>query len=173
LVDNRLATVEAATPNTANTACFGSGLNGFRRDVWYTYTAPCSGRMTISNCSAPGWDAMLAVYSNGTSTCTCQPNNTQDLACNDDYCSTSSTTSAVQANVEMGDCYLIRQGGWSQNGSDADAGYGFTELDIGVLCNPPPTVFEPLAVATGQLACRKNRHISFQTNNGATRWPLR
>jgi len=57
------------------------------------------------------------------------------LSCNDDFCGGFSSPSGVTAlDVIEGGCYLIRVGGWSNDGIEADARRGTGRLDVGVLC---------------------------------------
>src|SRR5262249_13966386 len=51
-------------------------------DLWYRFTAPCNGRVTVSTLAAPPQplDTTLEVFAGTTATC----GNLQLLACNDD-----------------------------------------------------------------------------------------
>ncbi len=73
-------------------------------DVWYCYTASCSGNLTANLCNS-GFDTVLAVYDN----CTC-PTGTSAIACNNDSCGVQSE---LTVPVVAGEQYLIRVGGAS------------------------------------------------------------
>jgi hypothetical protein len=72
-------------------------------DVWYRYSASCSGTATVSLCGS-GYDTKLAVYGG-----TCPSASGSVIACNDDSCG---TRSVVTFNTAMGTQYLIRVGGY-------------------------------------------------------------
>ncbi len=168
--DNRLATTDG--PNTQGTGCFGSGTNSFQADVWYSYTAPCTGSLTIRACNDANYDMMMAIYGthNPATSCAglCPVNNTMPLRfCDDDFCPGSSTTSGVWAQVTKDACYMIRVGGWSNAGNPSDAGRGVSAMDIGLLCDPVPDV-NPAVTPPPPHHGPKNRYVSFAPNNGAT-----
>ena len=98
----------------------GAGL-AFGADVYFCYTASCSGVATATFCNSD-FDTRVAVYSG----CAC-PESTI-LACNDDSCDLQSS---VSWEVNAGQTYLIRLGG--SGGVD---GLGVMELS----CQPAPTI---------------------------------
>jgi len=75
-------------------------------DIWYRYTATCTGTATVSLCGS-GYDTKLAIYN---SSC---PGGVPSSAigCNDDACG-GSTRSEVTFDVTSGSEYLIRIGGY-------------------------------------------------------------
>jgi len=78
------------------------------QDIWYNYTAGCTGTATISTC-ASAYDSTLAVY--GSTAC---PVASPPLVCNDDFgpaCATS--RASVTLAVVGGQAYKIRVGGFS------------------------------------------------------------
>ncbi len=171
--DNRLATTDG--PGTTGAGvCFQSGANSFQADVWYRYTAPCSGTLTIHSCAGNNntYDMMLQVFGNHTATCSTCPvtGNTQNLACTDDgSCSTAGGGGGVRVpNVIAGSCYTIRVGGYSALGAETDAGQNISGLDVGMICNPIVSAQTPLAPSGAQAVHnrQKNRYISFEPNNG-------
>jgi hypothetical protein len=83
-------------------ACDFFGYTQVDSDIWYLYTASCTGDATVSLCGST-YDTKLAVY-NG-----CPSGGGTILACNDDYCGLQSRVSfaAVAATP-----YLIRIGGY-------------------------------------------------------------
>jgi hypothetical protein len=89
-------------PNDGNINC-GTPM----QDIWYSYTSPCTGTLSISLCEGTNFDTILAVYDG----CACPPDQMGTrLACNDDACLTAGP-SGVTLPVTQGNCYLIRVGG--------------------------------------------------------------
>ena len=100
---NRPFDTTEATPDGPS-ACMDSP------NIWYCYSAPCTGQALISLCGS-GFDTKLAVYDG----CGCDPIGTM-LACNDDNgpgC--SGTQSSVEIDVAAGGAYLIEVGGWGSH----------------------------------------------------------
>ncbi|MFQ5424871.1 MAG: M12 family metallo-peptidase, partial [Phycisphaerae bacterium] len=82
----------------------GFGL-AFVNDVWFLYTASCTGNATASLCGS-GYDTRMAVYN--------APCVGALVACNDDFCTLQSeVTFAVTGGVD----YLIRVGGFGGAGT--------------------------------------------------------
>jgi hypothetical protein len=73
-------------------------------DVWYCYTASCTGNLTASLCGST-FDTVLAVYGN----CAC-PSFASALACNNNSCGAQSQ---LTVPVIAGEQYLLRVGGAS------------------------------------------------------------
>jgi len=92
------------------------------RNVWYRYTASCTGEATVSLCGS-SFDTKLAVYNGGA----CWPSASRLIAYNDDYCGQQSQ---VTFSATAGNQYLIEVGGWSQS----DYGQGV----ISISCEGPP-----------------------------------
>ena len=87
--------------------CGGSYLGDMHADVWFSYTACESGSMLVSTCNLIDFDSDIVIYEGD-----CE-NKTQ-VACNGDGdggC--SGYSSEVEFNVNQGNQYLIRVGGWS------------------------------------------------------------
>jgi hypothetical protein len=105
------STVNATTdgPNEANLG-FGAGNTQINQDVWFIYTATCTGTVTVSLCGS-NFNTKLAVY-NG-ATCPTGPNTA--IAGNDDssVCGAASTQSRTTFESTAGSQYLIRIGGFS------------------------------------------------------------
>ncbi|HUN82221.1 MAG TPA: dockerin type I domain-containing protein, partial [Phycisphaerae bacterium] len=80
------------------------------QDIWFKYTASCSGTTTVSLCSA-NYDTAMAVYQGWG----CSPLGVR-LTCNNDFCGTASQVSF--SSLSNGQ-YLIRVGG---NGSASGTG---------------------------------------------------
>jgi len=75
-------------------------------NIWYCYTATCTGFVTVSLCGS-SYDTMLAVYDG----CTCDPLGTE-LGCNDNYsCPTGGGQSEITFAATAGNEYLIEVGG--------------------------------------------------------------
>ncbi|MCH2140919.1 MAG: hypothetical protein MK100_07785, partial [Phycisphaerales bacterium] len=85
-------------------------------DLWYTYTASCSGTVTMSTCDTSTFDTVIAVYDN----CT----DLNQLACNDDDASCSGFTSILNYDMNAGDSVIVRVGSWS----DGATGEGLMEV---------------------------------------------
>ncbi|MBX3397092.1 MAG: hypothetical protein KF841_17195 [Phycisphaerae bacterium] len=85
-------------------------------DIWFTYTASCTGELTVSTCGTAQYDSDLVVY-NG---CNCGSLITDFLDCNDDASGCSNFTSVVTVPVITGNCYFIRVGGF--NAGDSGTG---------------------------------------------------
>ena len=95
------ATTDGPTEPSCSFCCGDLQVN---QDVWYVYTATCTGNATISLCGSD-YDTKVAIYS-GT-TCPTSPGTA--IACNDDFCSVQSETSWA---VTSGHTYLVRVGGY-------------------------------------------------------------
>jgi GEVED domain/Dockerin type I domain len=75
-------------------------------NIWYCYTATCTGNATASLCGS-GFDTKIAVYDG------CgDPATLTQLACNDDYCSLQSQATFP---VVSGQSYLIEVGAYGTN----------------------------------------------------------
>jgi len=83
-------------------ACNLGGYTHVENDIWFMYTATCSGDVTVSLCGS-SFDTKLAIY-NGV--CPSAPG--EVLICNDDFCGAQSE---VTFEVSEGRNYLIRIGG--------------------------------------------------------------
>jgi hypothetical protein len=84
----------------------GPGICMTSPNIWYCYTASCTGTATVSLCGS-SYDTKLAVYSGPQ----CNPTTARRIGCNDDYCGTQSQLSF---DVTAGDQYLIEVGGYQQ-----------------------------------------------------------
>jgi PKD repeat protein len=91
--DSRGATTSQAWP------CSSAGA-----DLWFRYTARCSGSLLFETCTNPGFDTALAVY--GGAACGAL----QPLGCNDDACGLQSQVSLP--SVAAGDSFWIAVGGF-------------------------------------------------------------
>jgi hypothetical protein len=98
------ATTDGPTEPNCSFCCGDLQVN---QDIWYTFTAPCTGSATLDTCSAT-WDTKLAVYAG--SGCPTQPGTA--LACNDDSCG---LRSSITWNTTANAVYKIRVGGYLTN----------------------------------------------------------
>ncbi len=131
------STLGANTDGVTHPSCQFGGTTG--RDIWYTFTAPCTGPVTISTCEQLGasatYDTDLVLYS--AAGAPCPPTEEFRIACNDDDpnnpCGTSSGgfRSTIVANVTQGQQYLIRVGGFNLNNS----GTGVLLVQCGTTCS--------------------------------------
>ncbi len=117
------STVGATTDGPANAICAVSGDGGQTfEDIWFEYTATCSGELTVSTCNLINYDSDLVIYDG----CDCGALNF--LACNDDGVGCAGFSSNLVVDVVAGNCYLIRVGGWNTG----NEGSG----DISITCAP-------------------------------------
>jgi len=111
--------------DTTNATFDGPGLCVRGPNIWYVYTASCTGEATISLCGS-SFDTVLAVYSGST----CPPQQGRLLGCNDDACGQQSE---LKVNVESGSRYLIEVGGFNNQ----DKGPGILKISCdGMQPNP-------------------------------------
>ncbi|MHC4541825.1 MAG: hypothetical protein ACYS74_18920, partial [Planctomycetota bacterium] len=75
-------------------------------NIWYCYTASCTGNVTVA-LSGTSYDTMLAAYDG----CECYPASDKLIECNDDF--GGSTDSQITFAVIAGNQYLIEVGGYA------------------------------------------------------------
>jgi hypothetical protein len=93
--------------DTTNATFDGPGVYLTSPNIWYCYTASCTGTATVSLCGS-SYDTKLAVYDG----CQCYPTSARLIGANDDYCGRSSQ---INLDVTAGSQYLIEVGGYRQN----------------------------------------------------------
>ena len=98
--------------DTSNATADGPGLCMTSANIWFCYTATCTGTATVS-LSGTNYDTMLAAYNS----CECYPTSANLLQCNDDF--GSGTDSQVSFAATAGNQYLIEVGGY-----DSEKGHG-------------------------------------------------
>lgn len=115
------STVGATTDGPAHPGsdCDQFGTSQVANDVWFEYTATCSGVLTVTTCDQLGgnatFDTRIAIYD----TCTCTPTDADVLVCNDDDpnnpcgAGAGGFKSTAVTTVNENDCYLIRIGSFS------------------------------------------------------------
>jgi len=111
--------------NTTQATFDGPGHCMVSPNIWYCYTATCTGCATVS-LAGSSFDTMLAIYDGNT----CYPEASDMLKCNDDY---SDRTSQATFPVWAGSKYLIEVGGWSP----ADIGPGLMTINCDAQSGPP------------------------------------
>ncbi len=113
---HQYSTVGATTDGPAHPGTCTTSDDGGQtyQDIWYEYTAECSGTLTISTCDTVNYDSDLVIYDN--TDC----GNLSFLACNDDATGCAGFSSILTAPVVAGSSYLIRVGGW--NNGDQGSG---------------------------------------------------
>jgi len=98
--------------DTTDATFDGPGLCMTSPNIWYCYTATCTGNVTVS-LAGSSFDTMLAVYDG----CECYPASGDLIECNDD--AGAGYQSAVTFAAIAGNQYLIEVGGY---GSEAGEG---------------------------------------------------
>lgn len=96
-------TTGATTDGVGDPLCSFFGDDQIGCDIWFCYTASCSGIVTASLCGS-NFDTKMAVYQGAV----CPPN--APIACNDDFCDLQSF---VSFQAVAGSQYLIRVGGFN------------------------------------------------------------
>jgi hypothetical protein len=138
--DNTAATIEVGIGQTSftggycNYGCaeYGTGQVAVKRDVWFAWTAPASGRLRVTTCPNQN-DTKIALYPGAAC-----PTGTSCLTCNDDYHFSGGVTaglldSIVFYNVTAGEQLLI-QIGVSSFVPDANPGFAGTfNIDLNPL----------------------------------------
>lgn len=112
--------VASSTDGPAEPACISGGYDGFESDVWFRYTATCTGQVTASICGST-FDSMIAVYAGA-----CPIGGGAVVTCNDDACGTSSQ---VVFMATAGGVYYIRIAGFF-----GEQGYGTLNLSCFSTC---------------------------------------
>ncbi len=134
--------------DTTNATFDGPGLCMVSNNIWYRYTATCTGEVTVSLCGS-SFDTMLAVY-NGIS---CYPSSNDLIDCDDDTCDRQSESTF---NVIAGSQYLIEVGGY-----ESEAGPGVLSISCSV--SPPPPV--PNDNCQNAQSVGNVTNLSFNTTN--------
>jgi hypothetical protein len=104
--------VEKQPFDTTDATFDGPGICMTSPNIWYCYTATCSGNVTVS-LAGSSFDTMLAVYDG----CECYPTSNDLIECNDD--AGAGYQSAITFAAVEGNQYLIEVGGY---GTEKGAG---------------------------------------------------
>jgi len=145
-IDNRCA----SSDGTALVFC-DTGWVAFKNDLWFAYDAACTGIATFSMCGDANYDAIMAVYTDGTNTCSCPVDATTQVGPGaDDTCGVDGGPPMLQRWVTQGQCYTVRVGGWNNW-----VGTGTLEIT----CEPAycPLADQPIPEAT---PVQKSRYLS-------------
>ncbi len=87
------------------------GFNQIHNDLWYVYSAACSGEVTWNNCALSDFSTRMAVYEN-----TCESGNLELIACSEpDTCGEFAASLTFTAN--QGENYVFRLGSTAENES--------------------------------------------------------
>jgi hypothetical protein len=116
-------TIGATTDGSPEAGCAFGGQT--HADIWYEYTALCTGNLEVSMCDTANYDTDLVVYEG------CDCGTMTMLGCQDDAPGCAGFTSEVTVPVFAGNCYKIRVGGFN---ADTDQGSGTISID----CQLPP-----------------------------------
>lgn len=103
-----LATATTSPEGQDAQNCIGGGTTGFANDVWYCWTAPCTGLVDIKTCGLTAVDTKIAFYVG--CSCPTPPPSQPPLCCNDDGGPGCSPQSFINCEVQCGNKYLIRIG---------------------------------------------------------------
>ncbi|MGB2987403.1 MAG: hypothetical protein WBE26_16175, partial [Phycisphaerae bacterium] len=153
---------ECADTDGPNPVQCPSRWKTFGKDIWYAYTATCTGLMTVSQCEGANYNGIMAIYTNDTGTCQCPTDaTTQYGLCADDACGINGGPATITVEVEKGKCYTIRMAGWAEDDrpDKADQTAGTFTITCGYECTMavPPT---PDAVVTDVGNGTRNRYLS-------------
>jgi hypothetical protein len=102
-----IGNVTGLTFDTSDATFDGRGHCLTSPNIWYIYTATCTGEATVSLCGS-GYDTKLAIYNGGN----CNPPLNRLIECNDDGCGWQSE---ISLDVTAGQQYLIEVGGFGDN----------------------------------------------------------
>jgi len=119
--------VEDQPFDTTDATFDGPGLCMTSPNIWYCYTATCSGNVTVS-LAGSGFDTMLAVYDG----CECYPTSNDLIECNDD--AGAGYQSEVTFAAIAGNQYLIEVGGYG-----SEAGEGLISISCSGIVLPGKT----------------------------------
>lgn len=123
-IDNSAATTSVNIPGAA---CIFGGFVNFRKDLWYSYTATCTGMVTVHTCATTGavTDTVLSVF---TGPCTAL----DEVGCDDDSCSgnVNGDRSVVTFLATAGVEYKIRVGTFGTNAGGP--------MVLTISCGPAP-----------------------------------
>lgn len=116
----------ATTDGTSSSDCAVGDSNDVTNDLWYNYTASCTGTLTVSTCNGANFNTRIAIYS-AADPC----NSTTPRACADDATGCGDNTTQVSLPVMAGEMLRIRVGG--HNGA---VGTGALTVSCDTICPP-------------------------------------
>ena len=97
-------------------------------DVWYYYTAPCTGLVSMSMCNTVDFDARISVYQAADG---CPTTGDSPVACNEDSCGEAPVIPGIP--TLNGTQYIIRIGS-----NDGSTGSGQLLIECNPFGDPPP-----------------------------------
>jgi len=103
------STHTGCTSGATNDGDASCGSSNSSPDVWYTFTAPETGKVSVDTIGST-LDTVLSIHAAGT------PNTS--LVCNDDIIPSIERDSRVTMNVTQGQSYLVRVAGFSGNSGE-------------------------------------------------------
>ncbi len=162
----------------------GDGYVG--HDMWFHYTATCTGLMTVNACpTQPGItqngydlsDGVLALYHDpdnpGECVCPGDSNAFELVPASDEGCNGIQDAGAgiLSRLVLPGECYTIRMTNWGSTAATAGSGPAMFDVDCPIVVHPPdPPQPELIPGDFGAMeASTKNRFLSFDVPSGTTR----
>jgi len=128
----------ATTDGPAHAGCDFFGQPGIDLDLWWCWTAPCTGEVTINTCGQTSIDSKIAVYDG----CACPVTDARLIVCNDDFCGLQSQ---VQFSAVSGQQYLIRLGVFPGAAGGAGSFTISTQCVAGACCLPDGTCVNDMA----------------------------
>ncbi len=154
----------------------GNTISSIENDIWYTYQTTCTGALSFDLCADTDFDAVLAVFADGTSFCssTCPPpeETLVNGACNDLGCNTIRGGGRIDTYTLPDRCYKIRVA----SDNPGQTGEGLLE----VLCLPeaclPSDPPEPERIANTvgtMVVSAKSRFLSFRAGAAGRRQAVR
>jgi hypothetical protein len=143
----------SSDPDDPNMACTFGGPDQNSNTVWFTFTAPSEGLLSVDTCGS-AFDTVLAVWDGGTSAC---PTPSVELACNDDKPAGGLQSAATDICLQPGQEVLIEVADFGAPGG------GALTLNVGfvpIVCTPPPNddhanaivIPDPLPGTSGKFA---------------------
>ena len=146
--DTDFSTIGATTDGANHPQChYGESYH----DIWYDYTATCTGALTVSTCGTADYDTDLAVYDG--CEIPCPPGDEHVLDCGESTGGCWHNTTELIVTAAEGSCYTVRVGGRY----DGDQGSGTLNLtctpnDLGdLVIFSEPAEFEAFAEGQGGL----------------------
>ena len=129
--DQEFSTSTASTdgPDHPGNPCFGFGSLTADNDLWYDFTPEFTGAVQWSTCNTINFDSRLAVYTPGAA---CPLTDGDLYSCNDDGGGCTGFSSELIFNVEAGQTYKLRLGGFA-----GESGTGTFDLVEVVPPEPP------------------------------------
>ena len=108
LLNTAVVDIDADTDGPDESACVTFGSEQTYNDIWYRYTAPVDGILTISTCNTIDYDSRIAIY---TGTC----DKLVEYACNDDSTGCTGYSSYLLCHGVAGTEYLVRIGSYNED----------------------------------------------------------